>query len=444
MPAMLMPPEMSTLQALLHQSEWSSWEKIRKKQIQLINQLIQHAHNTVPFYKKHYATVDLNGPINNTLISKLPLLSRAHVQFAGDELISQSIPKHHGACYPIETSGSTGQTVRVLGTDFTRLFYDALMLREHAWYQRDFHHLLMAIRWVDQGIALAPTGIFQSTWGPPIDHYKTTGSSVLLNISSKTDDQIAALLHYKPRYLLTYPSQVAILVRYCLDHALQMPNLLEIRTTGESLTDTHMALVKQAWPQVRMSDIYSCCEIGGLAQQCPEHHQYHVNAEHVYLEILDDHNNPCAIGQPGKVFITSLLNYATPLIRYELGDYATWGEPCPCGRGLPVIQRILGRKRNRLILPNGESRFPYLGDRSDLKEIADIAIRQFQFIQHTVHDIEIKVVTLTSIAPDQESQFKKLYQRILGHPFNIAITYCDDIPSGPNGKFEEFISHVPG
>ena len=37
--------------------------------------------------------------------------------------------------------------------------------------------------------------------------------------------------------------------------------------------------------------------------------------------------------------ITDLHNFATPLIRYELGDYAEVGTPCPTGRGLPVLNR---------------------------------------------------------------------------------------------------------
>ena len=43
-----------------------------------------------------------------------------------------------------------------------------------------------------------------------------------------------------------------------------------------------------------------------------------------------------------------------PLLRYEIGDYAEVGPTCDCGRTLPVLTRILGRDRNRLVMPNGE------------------------------------------------------------------------------------------
>lgn len=208
------------------------------------------------------------------------------------------------------------------------------------------------------------------------------------------------------------------------------------------LTAKQISRVKKAWPQAKISDTYSCVEFGNIAQQCPEHHNYHVNTEHVKLEIIDAQGNACGVGEVGKVLVTGLLNYATPLIRYELGDYASWGEPCACGRSLPVLEKVYGRERNRLIMPNGESCFPYLGEYDDVEDMSMGAIRKFQFIQHTTHDIEIKVVTPHTFSEQEETYFKQLYQQNLGYPFNISITYHEDIPAGPTGKFEEFVSCI--
>jgi len=265
---------------------------------------------------------------------------------------------------------------------------------------------------------------------------------VLINIASETSKQIEALIYYKPYYLATYPSQLLALAEYCDEHHIQLPSLHELRTTGETLTAKQMSTIKQVWPHVKLSDTYSCVELGSLAQQCSEYNNYHVNTEHVMLEIINHKHEPCEVGEVGKVLVTGLLNYATPLIRYELGDYASWGEPCACGRGLPVIKKIYGRERNRLIMPSGESCFPYLGEYDDVQASTMSSIRKFQFIQHTVHDIEIKVVTPDTFTEQEEEHFKRLYQKNLGFKFNIAITYHEDIPAGPTGKFEEFLSLV--
>jgi len=429
---------MRTLQDMLNHSEYQSLEENKQKQNKQLKKLIQHAYTTVPFYKQYYGGLSLD----TEHFMQLPMLSRAHVQLAGEELISTDIPASHGATYPLETSGSTGQAVRVLGTDFTRLFYDALMLREHAWHARDFKQKLMLIRWLKRGVAEAPLGQAQANWGPPVSKYHATEPGVLINIASETSRQIEALIYYKTNCLSTYPSQLLALAEHCDEHHIQLPNLSELRTTGETLTDKQRNTINRVWPHVKITDIYSCVELGNLAQQCSEYNSYHVNTEHVILEIVNNKHEPCGVGEPGKVLVTGLLNYATPLIRYELGDYASWGEPCACGRGLPVIKKILGRERNRLIMPSGESCFPYLGEYDDVQDVAMCSIRKFQFIQHTTHDIEIKVVTPNTFTEQEEEQFKYLYQQNLGFPFNISITYHEDIPAGPTGKFEEFVSRI--
>ncbi|MDF1678791.1 MAG: hypothetical protein P1U32_08880 [Legionellaceae bacterium] len=428
-----MHAEMQALQETLEQSEWDAPEVQREKQARLLKRLVHHAVTTTTLYQKYDA--------QNSIGKFQPLLRKA-LQGAMDSIVSHQLPAAHGETYPLVTSGSTGEVVRVLGTGFTRLFYDALMLREHRWHQRDVRQKLMAIRWLDLDVAQSPQGTYYPTWGAPIDFYKQTGPSVLLNVTLPTHVQMDALVHHKPYYLMTYPSQLQALAQYAKAHDILLPDLHEIRTIGEMLTDKQVALVNSVWPHANITDVYSCVEIGGIAQQCPEYKQYHVNAEHVYLEIVNDANEPCGVGEVGRVLVTSLMNYATPLIRYELGDYAAFGAPCPCGRTLPVLQKIVGRKRNRLVLQNGETRFPYLGEYEDLANVAPIRVQKFQVIQHTLTLIEIKVVSPDRLTTVQRDAACLFYQSVFGAHFNIDITYHNDIASGPAGKFEEFISCV--
>ena len=109
------------------------------------------------------------------------------------------------------------------------------------------------------------------------------------------------------------------------------------------------------------------------------------------VEVIDAAGQPCAPGQVGRVVVTPLFNYAMPLLRYELGDYAEVGPPCPCGRGLPVLTRILGRERNALLVaPTGERYWPAFGSRK-FTEIAPIV--QHQFVQKDAEWIEARLVT---------------------------------------------------
>ena len=78
--------------------------------------------------------------------------------------------------------------------------------------------------------------------------------------------------------------------------------------------------------------MYSSQEVGYIALQCPENESYHIQAENVLVEILDDDGLPCEPGEVGRVVVTALHNLATPLLRYDIGDYAEVGSPCSCGR----------------------------------------------------------------------------------------------------------------
>jgi len=165
----------------------------------------------------------------------------------------------------------------------------------------------------------------------------------------------------------------------------------------------------------------------------------HIQSENVLVEILDADNQPCAPGQTGRLVISSLHNFATPLIRYEIGDHATAGPPCPCGRGLPVIAEILGRTRNMLVLESGEQQWPRIGF-SKFRKIAPI--QQFQVIQKSHSQLQANFVVSSPLTDHQQEQLCSLIQTSLGHPFQIQLDFPDEIPRGISGKYEEFLSEL--
>ena len=139
--------------------------------------------------------------------------------------------------------------------------------------------------------------------------------------------------------------------------------------------------------------------------------------------------------------LTTLHNFAMPLVRYEIGDYAEVGSPCDCGRGLPVITRILGRDRNMLTLPDGTQHWP-----SFPAELwaAVAPVRQFRLIQKSVDGIEAQFVADDDLGLAQRDQLIGLLQQSLGYPFNIELARVDAIGRSANYKFEDFISELRG
>ncbi len=141
----------------------------------------------------------------------------------------------------------------------------------------------------------------------------------------------------------------------------------------------------------------------------------------------------------GRVVVTSLHSFVTPLLRYDIGDYAEVGDICPCGRGLPVLKRILGRTRNMLTYPSGDQIWPVVRP-SHYSQIAPV--RQVQMLQTSRESIEVRLVVASPLSIRHEETLARAIHESLGYPFQLDFKYWDQIPRSPGGKFEEFISSI--
>jgi phenylacetate-CoA ligase len=191
---------------------------------------------------------------------------------------------------------------------------------------------------------------------------------------------------------------------------------------------------------VPLSDVYSAEEVGYVALQCPQHEHYHVQSESLFVEILDERGRACAPGQVGRVVVTDLHNFATPLVRYEIGDYAEVGAPCDCGRGLPVLSRIAGRVRNMLLTADGKRFWPLLGTR---KFVGVAPVLQSQIAQRDYDLLEARLVTARPLDASQEARLRELILAAMPPGMRLAFVYCDAIPRGAGGKFEDFVCEIP-
>jgi phenylacetate-CoA ligase len=269
-----------------------------------------------------------------------------------------------------------------------------------------------------------------------------TGPSVLYDIRSDVALLTDRLLAEQPGYLLGHPSLLAGMVDECERRGARPQGLLEVRSLGESLPEHLRSACERVWG-VPLVDMYTCQEAGYLATQCPmhghpqAHPRYHVQSENVLLEVIDAEGRACKPGEIGRVVVTCLHNFATPLIRYEVGDCAEVGEPCECGRGLPVLKRIMGRYRNLLTLPSGERVWPRMGY-EQLRHIAPVEL--MQMVQHSLEDIEVRLVVPRPLTAEQQQALAVFIQRNLGHPFKLHFEYVSSIRSASNGKVEQFVS----
>jgi phenylacetate-CoA ligase len=422
----------------LQQSQWWPADKLLAHQLQQIRTLLRHCIDTVPYYRRLLANNVMPETLGAEEWRQIPILSRETVQQLGEQLRTEQLPRGHGKAWLQRTSGSTGKPVETLGTEITAFFWNVFTLRDHLWHRRDLGGKLAVIRYAHNDRTKPPHGQKLANWGQATTNVIETGSCSVLSIFSSIHEQATWLVRENPDYLLTHPSVVQELARHCQREKISLPALREVRTLGEALPDGLRELCQEVWG-VNLVDIYSTIEAGYLALQCPEHKHYHVQSESTLVEILDEAGNPCKPGEVGRVVVTTLHNFATPLLRYEVGDYAEVGEPCDCGRGLPVIKRIQGRYRNLLTLPSGERRFPKLG----IQELYKIApVQQFQAVQTTLNEIELRLVLPRPLRDEETDALMTQFSESFGPVFTISIKQVDKLERSAGGKYEEFLSQL--
>jgi phenylacetate-CoA ligase len=428
------PASTAATLALLYQLDRSQWlapDALVAQQLRQLDAVLRQAHATVPYYRERWSGRYLpDVELTATRFARLPILTRRDLQEHFDALRSRDVPTTHGAPSEQLTSGSTGSPVRSLATPLVALFWNAFTLRDHAWHRRDLTGKLAVMR---SGVETKE----HDSWGPATVGL-ATGRSAGMSAHADVAEQLEWLERQQPAYLLTYPSIVVELAKLSLRRGVRLAGLREVRTFAEALAPDARALSRRAW-DVPLTDLYSTTETGYIALQCPESEQYHVQSEGVLLEILDDDGAPCPPGRVGRVVLTTLQNFAMPLVRYEVGDYAEPGEPCPCGRGLPVLRRILGRVRNMLVTADGRRSWPMFGTRK-LVEIAPV--RQHQLVQKAYDLIEVKLVIARPVTPDEEERMRRLILSLMPSGMRLHFSYVDDIPRNPGGKFEDFVSEV--
>ncbi len=415
---------------LAETERWTA-KRLAETQLRQATELVRYAQKLSPFHKNRLAEFvpEPGAVLTAEAFASLPLLSRDDVQTAKSSLFSAILPKGHGPTFDVHTTGSSGQPVHVRSTRYSSASNLAVTLRGHRWFGRDLGGANVTIKVVPGEHGRSKV----KGWAAG-----STGPSFIYSNRIPVSQLYDWLLRDDPHYLQCHPSILQELIHRSLDIGVKPVRLRDVRSMGEILEPGLVALCQREWG-VPVRDNYSCEELATLALTCLEHDHLHIQAERALVEILDDDNRPCAPGEVGRVVVTGLMNFATPLIRYELGDRAIAGAPCPSGLGLGVIERIIGRERLPVVLPSGDRLFPVL-DAEPL--LLKGGVRQYQLVQTSVEEIDIKLVADDRLTDAAAAEISAHLQRNFGHPFQFNFDYVDEIPREPGGKFQIFKSEL--
>ncbi|HET9385857.1 MAG TPA: hypothetical protein VFO67_11970 [Gemmatimonadales bacterium] len=419
----------------LEDSQWASPSDIVASQFRHLGQLAEYCNGQSTFFARRLANAGLNPAdlANPSGLARLPVLTRRDLQTSQRELFCREIPRGHGESVEARTSGSTGEPVVVRRTGVTAIFWNALAMRDLRWHRRHVSGRLCSIR------ANVSSPVQRDDWGPPASLLARTGPMLALPIAAEVARLVDWVVNFQPNMLVVYPSTLEAIAAYCRRRMIALPELRHVLTTGETLLPRIRVAAEETFDAV-VADCYSSQEVGYLALECPVSGLYHVMAESLMVEVLREDGSRCRPGEIGRVTVTDLHNYATPLVRYDIGDCAEVAPPCRCGRGLPTWKRILGRQRNFILMPDGTRHWPVTG----FLRCRDVApVLQYQLVQEDRETIEARLVVERALSKAEEDGLRRLFQAAVGHPFALRLSYVDGrIPAGPSGKYEEFVCHV--
>lgn len=406
------------------ESQWFSRLQLAEVQAKYLRNLLVHSASSEFHRGRWKLPSDMHDSSIEGLLSQVPTMTKSDLATH----LGQLVVSHRAVRATRKTTGgSTGQPVTLLKNP------EALARERAATYR--------AYEWA----GIEPAAPQARFWGVPHKtsrrmYYKI--ADFVANrrrFSAFNFDEVRLLAHFqrlvrfRPRYLYGYVSMLQEFGRFLFETKRKLPDsVVAVVTTSEVLSDGVRAQLR-SWLGVPIFNEYGCGEVGSIAHEC-EHGHLHVMAENLIVEVVDEQGMAAS---HGELVVTDLHNFATPLIRYRVGDYATLlSGACRCGRGLPCLERVHGRAYDMVRTPDGLKVHPesiiYVFEM--LKE-EGLPIHQFQVEQTDSCSLTVRLVCGAELPRDRvEFRIEDLLRRHISPGFRIKFERVAAVPRERSGK----------
>ena len=424
---------------LLQQAESVQWltpNQIQANQAAAAQRLLAHAYAQCPWYRDRWekAGIDILQLQLPSGITRLPIMTKDDIRAHRETMRATRLEDY---VYEHRTGGSTGIP---LCFDVNRGSYEwrlAMSTRGYGWAgcrdgDRQFY-----------------------VWGAPIGtpslakRLKTRFHNAFLrrqmfnsfnlhrSAMARCVDQINA---FQPLTVIGYTNALYLLAQYIQEQTQPMHRPNAVITAAEGVNAVQRATIEQAFGTPVFAS-YGSREFMLIAMECEQRHGLHISADNLVVEVVRPNGMPAAEGEIGEILVTDLHNYGMPFIRYKIGDLGVLTHRCcPCGRGLPLLEKVEGRVLDAIRTSDGRivpgEFFPHL-----MKEFS--VVKQFQVIQKELQSLEIKLVLRDTNSTDQLDRLRREIQQAVGSVIQVQYSLVNEIPQSASGKFRVTISEIP-
>lgn len=396
---------------------------------QRLNNLVQHATRTCPFWTRRFRESEIDPAKVESLedLRRLPLLEKSDVRECRAELLSTAIDLP----MPDMTGGSTAAPMQ--------FYRDSECLAERvsnewlffSWYGRQPHDRWGHI-WGSQR-DLGETASFKSRL-----RSRLLERAIVLpgnKLSPQLIDRfLISIRKFRPSFLHAY-SQAAFLVgRYVLESGQSAPPVRATTVTAEPISEMQRQVIDRAF-HCRTYSIYGTREFGMIAAESPLEPGLQVNPLNALVEVLRPDGSSAHPGEPGQVVVTDLLNRAMPLIRYRIGDVASTREPGKLG--LPRLDLVGGRETDFIVTPEG--RFV---SGASLTLITAPGIAQLQYRQDLERRLTVNYIPTADFNTAALLELERNLRDVIGPEMSYEFNAVDSIPLLPSGKLQYVHSEI--
>jgi len=420
----------------LERTQWLSADELRQRQWLRLVALVDEAYRHCRYYRE---TFDAHGFHPRQLSSladfdRIPVLTKRIIQDAGDALFHDAYPR--GALILAKTGGSTGQALRVYADWNCRDLRNAAAIRSDRWAGWDLG-MRRAALWGNPPVAKTAKQKLRAALRDRIVYFDT------MNMSDRSmSDFVAVWRRDRPELLFGHAHSLYIWAKWLHRAGIDDLRPRGIVSTSMVLMPSERAVIEQVF-DCPVTDRYGCEEVGLIGCECERHDGMHINSDHVYVEFLRDDGSAAAPGEPANLVVTDLVNRGMPLIRYAIEDVAAArAGKCPCGRGLPLMESVVGRTADFLVRPDGS-----LVAGVSLVERTLTAfggIDQLQLVQQSTAELVLNVVRGRDYSADTERGLRSEMLAVFGPSVTCRFNYADRLAQQPSWKYRFAICNVPG
>lgn len=406
---------------------WQLWQNER------LQALLRRAIERVPYYRELHAQgrfpLDRATPAD---LTSLPLLDKEPLRQAPHDFLADDCNPAH--MYAERTSGTTGKPLMLWWSPETHQSWYACFERR----VRNWSGVKLTDRWATLGGQLV---VPQHRQRPPFWVWNASGSQLYMSSyhlrSDFLDTYLDELARRKIEYIFGYASSLDALATHALERDRTDLRFKVAISNAEPFYAHQRRRIEKAF-SCPTRDTYAPAELTIAAFEC-DAGKMHLSPDVGITEVVDDTGQPLSAGETGHLVVTSLLNPDQILIRYRQGDrgaLARGGEPCHCGRTMPVLASIEGRADDVLTTSDGRK----IG-RLDPIFKDTIRIREAQIIQEEINRVVVKVVAAEHYDESDAAAIRKGICDRMG-AVNVSVLVVDCLPRTSAGKLRAVINQV--